>query len=161
MAMDIALASVGKNHIRFRALLDGTGTSATISTTGATPAGGNNDILFQLRAAGFNGILNELCAANTQGYGIIGPTLTAAEAKSLWLSDHSAGTGAPVTTNAGNLSQPTAIVKTTPQVLPAVTWTVDVGIDGSGNALFTVTSSAATATGACFIDIEVPGQIGL
>lgn len=161
MAMAITLASVGKNNIRFRAVLDGTGTSATISTTGATPAGGNNDILFQLRAAGFNGILNDLCLANANGYGIIGPVLTAPEAKSLWLSDHSAGTGAPVALNSNNQNAPTAIVKATVQVLPAVTWVVDVGIDGSGNALFTVTSSAATATGACFIDIAVPGQIGL
>lgn len=152
MAITATLVFAAHNRLRYLLTTTSTGTdTGTITTTGgATP-----DVRTDL---GTNqGPVLKLARAATDGFGIIAAgALTQGQARSLWLSDRAAGGAMPMISP--NMT-PTAVCKLVPQNGSTANWFVDANVSG-GNPTINLTSIGVGVSGGCYLDIEVPNQIG-
>lgn len=143
MTVTAALVRSGHNYLRYLLTSDGSGGSATLTTTGAaTP-----DLQTDCQA----GPLKTISRAFDDGIGDLpAGAKTQAQSRALWLSNDP-------TSVVGNENAPRAICETTP-IAGAGVWTLDANVDGSGHPTVIATSSAAAGT--CYLDVLVPGSIG-
>lgn len=154
------LVQAGQNRLRYLITAAGVG-SETVnipSTGGATP---------DLQTDALDGgILKQLSKVVDDGYGDLFPAgaQTVADARALWLSDLVGYMAAlPVGSDVemtNFLTKPTAICRGTLRTAGAGTdnITIDVGVDGNGYPQIEVT---IVGGGTAYVDVEVPGTIGV
>lgn len=144
MSITIALVAAFPNRLRYLCTNGGSpvGGSATLpNDAGATPD-------LQTDTATFNGPLFQIARARPNGIGTIaaGTALNQAQARALLMEDGS--------TSVGNANVPRAKCMIT-QRTGTATWGVDADVDGGGDPVLTIISTAAAGT--AYLDIEAAG----
>lgn len=167
MAINFALASVGRNRMRYILSSTSTGTdTGTMNTIGGPstltapdiltdllngfPGGGGPQVL---PAAGNQGPLMLMAKVVAQGYGAFASgAQTQAKARALWLSDRSgADPGALIAT---------ATCRLTALNQPAAAgWFIDANVSG-GNPVLNLQSINVGPSGTAYLDIFVGDTIG-
>jgi len=152
MAITATLVRQGRNNLRY--LINATaggGESVAITAAGlATP---------DLVTDSLGGALKAIANTQAQGYGKIAPggLSTQAISRALWLSDNAASVIGPKVA--------TAIARVSPRGGTAGTnqWLVDALLVFNGGLGINVAQIevAARAVGTCYLDIGVPGSLGL
>lgn len=155
MASTITPVFVGNNFIRYLfAFTDTDGAeTATLFVTGGAPGA---DIETDLGES--SGVMRALVKARAQGYGQIpAGGATDDRARALWLSDWSGEQPAI----AGNKLLPTAQCKLTPRTGAGETWFVDAVADQVAQIPHYTIEVTASGDGTAYLDIEIPGSIGI
>lgn len=151
-AITVSLVFAGRNRLRYLLTAAGAGPdTATITTSGAaTP-----DIVTDLGTNG--GQLMKIAKAFTDGYGSFAAgALTQAQARALWLSDFTgANPGAP---SGKGSNVPTADCLLTGRTIGQTALIVDANVDGNGRPTLNLTM---TGGGTAYLDVEIPGTIGV
>ena len=144
MATVGTLVSSGPNHLRY--LVTSTdATPLTITSTGAA----SPDLLTDTTK---KGPLRNMAKAFTNGYGTLpAGALTQAQARAIWNDDN---TGANIGTAAVQRAQLELTQRT-----GTLLYIVDCNVDGGGHPTFVVSGGAAA--GSVYLDVEVPGAIGV
>ena len=153
MAVTGTLVRVTGNRLTYLLAQDGlAGTTLNITATGAA----SPDLVTD--TAGRNGSMRRLAKANTEGYGAIATPMTQAKARAVLLSDY-AGASPSGTSPAGSAAFPTARCELTARGGDTTAgFAVDANVSGS-NMILAITAPAAAAQ--VYLDIEIPGAIGL
>jgi hypothetical protein len=143
-----ALASAGAHRLRYLITAEGTTLeSVSITTVGTTTPDTLTD------CGSTDGTIKKISKVVADGYGLFAAGVqTQAKARTLWCSD-AAGAQAAI---AGNPLVPLAQAKITPRT-GAGSWIVDANVSAN-NPVITV---SVTGGGTAYLDLEVPGTIGV
>lgn len=143
MAITISLVAAFPNRLRYLCVNSGSplGGSANIpNDAGATPD-------LQTDTGTFNGPLYQIMRARTLGIGSVAPgALNQAQARAILMEDGS--------TSVGNANVPRARSTVTARTGTA-TWGIDANVDGAGDPILTVISTAAA--GDAYVDVLLAG----
>lgn len=144
MTITIALVAQFPNKLRY--LLTNTGSPLGGAATLPNDAGATPDL--QTDTAVFNGPLFRIARARVNGIGTIAAAtpLTQAQARAILEDDN--------TVSVGNANVPRARLRLQPRTGAAV-WAADANVDGGGDPVIAVASTAVA--GDCYLDIEVAG----
>lgn len=141
MAITFALVYASPRHLRYLATNSGSplgGTQSIPNDGGATP-----DLLTDINTQA-SGSLQKIITARTNGIGtVVAGALTQAQARAIMNAD--------ATVNVGNALVPRAVTTVSPRSGTA-TWVIDINVDGQGDPVVAVTSSAAA--GDAYVDIQ-------
>lgn len=134
MAATLTLANVSPNRLLYK-LIHTAGEASNIPNAG----GASPDLLTDSQGA-----IHQIANARNVAYGTVGgAALTQAQARSLLLND-------------GNVAKPQARTMVHGRA-GAAAWDVDANVDGDGDPVLTITSSAA---GTCYVEIIIDAAIG-
>lgn len=146
MAITLALVAQFADRLRYLCTQDGNpGTSVTLPNSGGvTPD-------LQTDTAVFRGPLFSIARSKLLGHGTItaGTPLTQAQARAVLMEDGTVSVG-----NA-RVSRARSVINL--RAGAVITWLVDADVDGAGNPVLTIASSAQTASTA-YLDVLVAGS---
>lgn len=141
MAITFSLVYASPRHLRYLATNSGSplgGTQAIPNDGGATP-----DLTTDISTQA-SGNLKAIITARVNGIGTVAAgALTQAQARAIFMADGS--------TSVGGVAVPRAVVTVQPRSGTA-TWVVDANVDGQGDPVIEVTSSAAAGT--AYVDFQ-------